>query len=158
MKTSEINVNTQEGKLLILAVNKMVSIGKNTYTHDEILIDLNNLSNKTFENPSPSEESGIFKFTPPELELPYGYKLIKPEYEKAALSIIDEKEFLNSDGITIRQPQNIKKLDKAGVLNLWFYPITKEQYTYISLTEHAIVLDFFGNPIFNINKGKIELA
>ena len=77
-----------------------------------------------------------FKYTPntPELNTElnkeiknnvdvYGYKLVKPEYEKEVLSIIGTNKFLNSDGIHIRQPENIEKLRTAGILDLWFIPV-----------------------------------
>ena len=58
----------------------------------------------------------------------YGYVLVKPEYEKAALAIIDSSEFFNSDGIHIRQPENMNKLKDAGVLDLWFKPVYESNF------------------------------
>lgn len=82
-----------------------------------------------FEYPL-DEKLPNFKFTQPvpdesvEEIKPYGYMLIKPEYKQEVFLIIGG-DFLNSDGIHIRQPENIKKLLDAGVLNEWFVPILK---------------------------------
>lgn len=59
-------------------------------------------------------------------DLVYGYILTAQHYEKAALAILDIDSFKNSDGVHVTQPENIKKLEAAGVLNNWFYPITKK--------------------------------
>lgn len=59
-----------------------------------------------------------------------GYKLIKPEYEKAALLLINETSFrdFNYGGrVDTQQPTNIAIYKNAGVLDLWFEPVYEEE-------------------------------
>lgn len=61
-----------------------------------------------------------------------GYKLIKPEYKEAALKISNtignwENSLMNYD-ISINQRGYIVKLTEAGVLDLWFEPVYKEEF------------------------------
>jgi len=61
-----------------------------------------------------------------------GYKLIAPEYKEAALSICNTvanwENSLKKYDIKINQIGYINKLEKAGVLNLWFEPVYAPQY------------------------------
>lgn len=66
-----------------------------------------------------------------------GYKLIKPEYVQAACkiegyismgeSIIDGKDILFNDPYTKSRKEGFEKLKKAGVLDLWFEAVYKEE-------------------------------
>jgi hypothetical protein len=73
-----------------------------------------------------------------------GYKLIKPEYETAAIKITD----FSDEGpgsfsvfmLTAGKQGFANNLEKAGVLDLWFEPIYEEKYVpkkgdYITFTE-----------------------
>ena len=72
-----------------------------------------------------------------------GYKLIKPEYEKAVFEIIEKNSiydwniFLEEKGYPKSLPLDCistKKLIESGVLDLWFEPIYKEEKKDIVLT------------------------
>lgn len=55
-----------------------------------------------------------------------GYKLIKPEYRKAATAIINNNSFSTIPGIDIKVASTIESFKKAGVLDLWFTPVYEE--------------------------------
>lgn len=57
------------------------------------------------------------------------YKLIKPEYEKAVDDIINANiGYFNDKSLNIKEcPISIEKLRKAGVLDIWFEPVYKEE-------------------------------
>lgn len=57
-----------------------------------------------------------------------GYKLIKPEMEKAVKAICTDFVFWEKGDINlnIKQDISIKNLEKAGVLYLWFEPVYKD--------------------------------
>lgn len=61
-----------------------------------------------------------------------GYKLIKPEYEEAACKIVGTKDLkLLASGISIGARSHAKiKLEEAGVLDLWFEKVFKEEEQY----------------------------
>lgn len=55
------------------------------------------------------------------------YKLIKPEFSKAAEAIMEINLGYEADEGVVRVPSCIEKLEKAGVLNLWFEPVYKSR-------------------------------
>ena len=57
-----------------------------------------------------------------------GYRLIKSEYKKASEKIMDTVYALNSDEVTV--PSCIDSLRNAGVLDIWFEPIYKEEKSF----------------------------
>ncbi len=72
----------------------------------------------------------VLKENPMKKEI-IGYKLVKPEYKEAALKISNtvtnwENSLMPYD-VSIRQTGYIKKLTEAGVLNLWFEAVYKEE-------------------------------
>lgn len=62
-----------------------------------------------------------------------GYKLIKSEYKEAAISICgyhtgNGTESFSEFMLTARYGNFAKELERAGVLDLWFEPVYKQQY------------------------------
>ena len=80
-----------------------------------------------------------------------GYKLIKPEYRQAALGLIPTSVYLSSPKLISKEGNNymnstcatINNLRKAGVLDLWFEPVYKEEKQIIQM--------------YSSNKGMFEI-
>lgn len=61
-----------------------------------------------------------------------GYKLIKPEYKKAAEKIMDTN-FPSNNSLLVSVVSCINNLKKAGVLDLWFEPVYKTKEKIVSV-------------------------
>jgi len=61
-----------------------------------------------------------------------GYKLVKPEYKEVALKIcntfVNWENSLAEYDISVKQIRYVNKLKEAGVLDLWFEPVYKEEF------------------------------
>ncbi len=57
-----------------------------------------------------------------------GYKLIKPEYEKAAHALMNHTGFYKDGKVDIRLEDTINIFKKVGVLDLWFEPILEPEF------------------------------
>lgn len=75
-----------------------------------------------------------------------GYKLIKPEYKKAAIEIVNVLVNWNTgrsfESIMGNNPDNhyIEKLTEAGVLDIWFEAIYEDDKIMLDNSEYEIVV------------------
>ena len=77
-----------------------------------------------------------------------GYKL--KESCKQYFDAVDiiAREFIISEQMTIEEyPTVIKRLDKAGVLDLWFEPVYEEEYPNITITINGYKGEFFNDYV-----------
>jgi hypothetical protein len=84
-----------------------------------------------------------------------GYKLIKPEYKEAVIkicnySVFDFKRF----EIEVSEGA-VEHLQKAGVLDLWFEPVYKEDK--IEIGGYEVKINSFDIQINNVTYGKGQL-
>jgi hypothetical protein len=84
-----------------------------------------------------------------------GYKLIKPEYKEAVIkicnySVFDFKRF----EIEVSEGA-VEHLQKAGVLDLWFEPVYKEDK--IEIGGYEVKINFYDIQINNVTYGKGQL-
>lgn len=75
-----------------------------------------------------------------------GYKLIKPEYKKAAIEIVnlfvDWNKGRSFESTMSNNPDNyyIEKLTEAGVLDIWFEPVYEDEKIMLDNSKHEIVI------------------